>query len=336
MMLVHSYPLAIALCVLTMICWGSWANTLKLKRPSYPFSLFYWDTNIGYVLLPLIVGLTFGSMGSTGRGLIEDLRQGSMGTYGWALAGGVVWNLANILFMSAVDIAGIAIAQPIAIGTALVEGVLINYFFDPRGNPALIFGGVALVALAIIINSLVYRNIQKDKSAEQGVVAKGITLALAGGVLMGLFYYLTLRSVSPDFVSLTPGRFGPYAAVLVNTVGALLSSFVFNSYMMRRPVKGPTATYSEFFSRGIPWHLVGILGGVINGIGFTANIVASKVASPAIAYGLGQGGTMIAAIWGIFIWKETRGASRGTQWMTAAMFVCFLSGLLLLVFSMTH
>jgi glucose uptake protein len=65
-----------------------------------------------------------------------------------------------------------------------------------------------------------------------------------------------------------------------------------------------------------------------------SNFVASKEASPAIAYGLGQGGTMIAAIWGICIWKETKGASRGTQWMIAAMFVCFLSGLLLLVTSM--
>jgi glucose uptake protein len=259
-----------------------------------------------------------------------------MSSYGWALAGGVVWNLANILFLSALDIAGMAVAYPLAIGTALVEGVLINYIAEPKGNPAMVFGGVALVALAIVLDGLVYRNVQKGTGA-QGGLAKGISLALGGGILMGLFFYLTVRAASPDFVHLTPGRFGPYAAVLVNTVGAFLSNFVLNTYMMRRPIKGPSATYSEYFKSPLTsFHAVGIIGGIINAIGFTASFVASKVASPAIAYGLGQGATMIAAIWGIFIWKETKGASRSTQWMIAAMFVCFLSGLIMLVSSMAH
>jgi glucose uptake protein len=334
MMLVHSYPLAVTLCVITMICWGSWANTLKMEPRSYPFSLFYWDQAIGYVGLALVIGLTFGSMGSGGRGLIEDLRQGSVNSYEWALLGGVVWNLANVLFMAALDLAGMAVAYPIAIGIALVEGVLINYFFEPKGSPALIFGGVALIMLAIILDGLAYRNCQKTSSAP-GELIKGISLAVSGGILMGLFYYLVQRSVSPDFNHLTEGRFGPYAAVFVYAVGAFLSNLVFNTYMMRRPVKGPKATYSDYFKGGLlKCHAIGILGGVINGVGVMSNFVASKEASPAIAYGLGQGGTMIAAIWGVCIWKETKGASRATQWMIAAMFVCFLSGLLLLVTSM--
>jgi glucose uptake protein len=334
MMLVHSYPLAVTLCVLTMICWGSWANTLKMEPRSYPFSLFYWDQAIGYVGLALVIGLTFGSMGSGGRGLIEDLRQGSVNSYEWALLGGVVWNLANVLFMAALDLAGMAVAYPIAIGIALVEGVLINYFFEPKGSPALIFGGVALIMLAIILDGLAYRNCQKTSSAP-GELIKGISLAVSGGILMGLFYYLVQRSVSPDFNHLMEGRFGPYAAVFVYAVGAFLSNLVFNTYMMRRPVKGPKATYSDYFKGGLlKCHAIGILGGVINGVGVMSNFVASKEASPAIAYGLGQGGTMIAAIWGVCIWKETKGASRATQWMIAAMFVCFLSGLLLLVTSM--
>jgi glucose uptake protein len=336
MMIVHSYPLAVALCILTMFCWGSWANTLKMEPVSYGFGLFYWDQAIGYLLLPLALGLTFGSFGADGRSLVADLRQGSAGSYAWAMLGGVVFNLANILFMAALDLAGMAVAYPIAIGIALVEGVLVNYIAQPKGNPALILGGVALIMLAILLDGLAYRNCQ-GKSSEPGELTKGILLAVSGGILMGLFYFLVQRSVSPDFATLQPGKFGPYAAVLVYSAGSFLSNLVFNTYFMSHPVKGPKVTYGEYFRGGtMKYHLIGVLGGVINGVGVTSNFIASKVASPAIAYGLGQGGTMIAAIWGVCVWKETRGASRATQGMIGGMFVFFLSGLSLLVTSMLH
>jgi glucose uptake protein len=305
-----------------------------MEPRSYPFSLYYWDQNIGYVLLPLLIGLTFGSFGAGGRSLVDDLAQGSARSYEWALLGGAVWNLANILFMAALDLAGMAVAYPIAIGIALVEGVFINYLAQPKGNPLQIFGGVALIMLAIVLDGLAYRNVQKDSSGP-GRLRTGISLAVAGGILMGLFYFLVQRSLSTNFDHLNPGLFGPYAAVLVYCVGALISSLVFNTWMMSHPLKGEKATYADYFRGGsLKCHAIGILGGVINGIGVCSSFVASKEASPAIAYGLGQGGTMIAAIWGVFIWKEMKGASRGTQWMIAAMFVFFLSGLMLLVTSM--
>jgi glucose uptake protein len=334
MMIVHSYPIAVALCMLTMVCWGSWANTLKMEPPSYGFSLFYWDQAIGYLLLPLLIGLTLGSFGTDGRSLIADLLQGSASSYEWALLGGVVFNLANILFMSAIDVAGMAVAYPIGIGIALVEGVLINYIAQPRGNPVLIFTGVGFIMTAIILDGLAYRNHQ-CRTSQPGEVHKGVSLALAGGILMGLFYYLVLRSVSPDFNHLVPGKFGPYAAVLMYSAGSLVSNFVFNRYLMSHPFKGAKVTYSDYFRSGtIKYHAIGALGGVINGIGVTASFVASKAASPAIAYGLGQGGTMIAAIWGVFVWKECKGATAATKWMIALMFVFFLSGLILLVRAM--
>jgi len=336
MILVHSYSIAVALCILTMFCWGSWANTLKMEPPSYPFSLFYWDQAAGYLLLPALVGLTFGSFGHEGRTLFEDLRQGSAGSYGWAVVGGFVFNLANILFMAALDIAGMAVAFPIAIGIALVEGVLINYIAQPKGNPALIFGGVALITLAIILDGLAYRNCQ-SRNNEPGQLVKGISLALSGGILMGLFYFLVQRSISPSFDRLQPGTFGPYAAVLVFSAGTFVSNFIFNTWFMGHPVKGPRATYADYFRSGTgKSHLIGILGGVIAALGMTSNVIASKAASPAIAYGLGQGGTMIAAIWGVCIWKETKGASGATQVMIGFMFAFFLTGLILLVTAMPH
>ena len=334
MMIVHSYPIAVALCMLTMVCWGSWANTLKMEPPSYGFSLFYWDQAVGYLLLPLLIGLTFGSMGADGRSLLADLQQGSASSYEWALLGGVVFNLANILFMSAIDVAGMAVAYPIGIGIALVEGVLINYIAQPRGNPVLIFTGVGFIMTAIILDGLAYRNHQ-CRTSQPGEVRKGVSLALAGGILMGLFYYLVLRSVSPDFHHLVPGKFGPYSAVLIYSAGSLVSNLVFNRYLMSHPFKGAKVTYSDYFRAGtMKYHAIGALGGVINGIGVTASFVASKAASPAIAYGLGQGGTMIAAIWGVFVWKECKGATAATKWMITFMFVFFLSGLILLVRAM--
>lgn len=334
MIIVHSYAIAVALCVLTMMCWGSHANTLKMEPRSYAFPLYYWDQAIGYLLLPLLAGLTFGSFGHTGRPLLADLAQANAGSYEWAILGGFVFNLANILFMAAIAIAGLAVTFPIGIGIALVEGVVINYIAQPRGNPVLIFTGVALIVMAIVLDALAYRN-QQDEESEPGDLAKGISLALAGGILMGLFYYLVQRSISINYTSLDPGKFGPYAAVLVFAAGSFISNLVFNSYLMSHPFKGAKVKYSDYFSKGkLRYHLIGVLGGLINCTGTTSNFIASKAASPAIAYGLGQGGTMIAAIWGVFVWKEFKGASKGTVAMIVAMFVLFVSGLVMLVTAM--
>lgn len=334
MMMVHSYWIAVALCVLTMMCWGSHANTLKMEPRSYGFPLYYWDQGIGYLLLPLLAGLTFGSFGTEGRTLLNDLAQGSMSSFEWAILGGVVFNLANILFTSAIHVAGMAVAFPIGIGIALVEGVIINYFAQPKGNPILIFTGVTLITLAIILDALAYRN-QQGVQSEDGELTKGVTLALVGGILMGLFYYLVQRSISVDYIHLDPGKFGPYAAVLMFSTGSFFSNLVFNSYLMSHPFKGSKVSFSDYFSKGtLKYHLIGILGGLINCTGSTSNFIASKTASPAIAYGLGQGGTMIAAIWGVFIWKEFKGATKGTVAMIAAMFVLFLTGLVLLITAM--
>jgi glucose uptake protein len=332
--MVHSYGIAVALCVLTMICWGSHANTLKMEARPSGFSLYYWDQAIGYLLLPLIVGLTFGSFGDEGRSLLEDLGQGSMRSFGWAVLGGFVFNLANILFMAAIAIAGMSVAFPIGIGIALVEGVLINYIAQPTGNPVLIFTGVALITSAIILDALAYRSQQCD-GGEPGELVKGVSLALAGGVLMGLFYYLVQKSISVDYTHLDSGKFGPYAAVLIFSAGSFVSNLIFNSYLMSHPFQGAKVSYSNYFSSGsLKYHLIGILGGLINCTGTTSNFIASKAASPAIAYGLGQGGTMVAAIWGVFIWKEFKSASKGTLVMIAAMFAFFLAGLILLVRAM--
>ena len=147
------------MCVITMLCWGSWANTQKLASKEWRFQLFYWDYSLGVLLLTMVFALTLGSMGSAGRGFFEDLSQASGKYIGYAFLGGVVFNIANILLVAAIDIAGMAVAFPVGIGLALVIGVITTYMAKPGGNPVLLFIGVACVAAAIVVDALAYRRL---------------------------------------------------------------------------------------------------------------------------------------------------------------------------------
>jgi len=329
MVVIQSYPLAVLMCFVTMLCWGSWANTQKLASREWKFQLFYWDYSIGVLLLSLIVAFTFGSMGTVGRAFSADLSQAAWAAVGFAFLGGVVFNLSNILFVAAIDIAGLAVAFPIAIGIALVEGVIINYILKPAGSPVLLFAGVVAIALAIILDAIAYKKLAAGRHAATG---KGIIISIIAGVLMGLFYYLVQKGVASDFTNPEPGKMGPYAAVVVFSVGLFLSSFLWNSIVMARPFTGESVRFADYFTKGnLRLHLIGVLGGIIWNIGMSVNNIASGAAGPAISYGLGQGATMVAALWGVFIWKEFKAAPAGTNRLLGLMFLFYAVGLALII-----
>src|SRR6516225_4157450 len=330
MFVLLSYPWAVIFCVITMLSWGSWANTQKLARKGWRFELFYWDYTIGVLLLTLILGLTLGSNGTFGRPFLADFEQASHATILSALLGGSIFNLANILLVAAIDIAGMSVAFPVGIGLALVLGVVVNYQENPVGNATLLFGGVLLVVLAIVLDAIAYR---KLPGAAAGISTKGLILSLACGVTMGFFYRFVAAAMYSDFSQPEPGKLGPYAAVFVFAVGIFLSNFVFNTFIMKKPFVGSPVSFSDYFKGGVRTHLTGVLGGIIWGIGMSFNMIASGHAGFAISYGLGQGATMVAALWGVFIWKEFRAAPQGTSKLLAAMFVCFLAGLSLIIFA---
>ena len=330
MFVLHSYAWAVVFCVITMLCWGSWANTQKLARKGWRFELFYWDYTIGVLLLTLILGLTLGSHGSAGRPFLADLAQASHSSIHSALVGGAIFNLANILLVAAIDIAGMSVAFPVGIGLALVLGVVVNYAEHPVGNALFLFAGVALVALAIILDAVAYRKIPGTAA---GVSTKGLVLSVACGILMGFFYRFVAASMYPNFTEPEPGKLGPYAAVFVFSLGIFLSNFVLNTFIMKKPFVGAPVSFSDYFKGGLRTHLMGILGGIIWGIGMSFNIIASGHAGFAISYGLGQGATMVAALWGVFIWKEFRAAPEETSRLIAAMFGCFVAGLCLIIFA---
>jgi glucose uptake protein len=328
MFIIETYGLAVGFCVVTMLCWGSWANTQKLAAANWRFELFYWDYVLGIGLMALLFALTLGSMGSGGRGFAADLAQASGANLGSAVLGGVIFNAANILLGAAIAIAGMSVAFPVGIGLALVIGVVVNYLDHPVGNPTLLFGGVALVGAAILLNAFAYR---RAASGQQGVSTKGLLLSVVAGVMMGYFYKYVAASMFTDFAVPEPGKLSPYTAVVVFAGGILLSNLVFNSLLMARPFVGAPVGYGQYFAGGLKNHLTGILGGAIWCVGMSFSILASDKAGAAISYGLGQGATVVAALWGIYIWREFRQAPAGTGTLLNLMLLCYVVGLGLII-----
>jgi glucose uptake protein len=315
-----------------MFCWGSWGNTQKLAGKSWRFGLFYWDYVIGILLFSLLLGFTLGSRGENGRGFLEDMGQADIKNILNSFLGGVIFNASNILLVAAMAIAGMAVAFPVGVGIALALGVIINYIATPKGNPVILFAGLALIVAAIIIDAVAYK---KHSSSQQKVSGKGIILSVAAGILMSLFYRFVASSMVTDFAAPEAGRLTPYSAVFTFAIGVLVSNFLFNYILMKKPIEETPLTFRDYGKGSIGVHLTGILGGVIWCIGMALSILASGKAGFAISYGLGQGATLIAALWGVFIWKEFRGASKMVNILLMMMFLAYLIGLALLVYAGT-
>ena len=333
-----NYLLAVIFCVVTMFCWGSWGNTQKLAGKTWRYELFYWDYVIGVVLFALASGLTAGSCGGGAWSFLANLKQASMANLGSAFLGGIVFNAANILLAAAISIAGMSVAFPVGIGLALVLGVVVNYLGAPKGDPLLLFGGVALIVVAILCNAFAYRLKAKEADGSKGAegtrtVGKGIVLSVVCGVLMAFFYRFIARTMDMDFAAAAPqaGMMTPYSAFFVFALGIFASNFVFNAIAMRHPVSGAPITEREYFRGGFAIHLVGVLGGLIWGLGNGINLVAAGKAGAAISYGLGQGATLVSALWGILVWKEFSGSPKATSLLNLLMFLLFLAGLGLII-----
>ncbi len=328
MFIIENYSTAVIFCIITMFCWGSWANTQKLAAADWRFELFYWDYVIGIVALSLLFAFSMGSNGEDGRSFVADWQQADASNIASAFTGGVIFNAANILLVAAISIAGMSVAFPIGIGLALVIGVIVNYLDTPLGNAPFLFSGVALVAVAIVLNANAYRKlIGKDSKAS----TKGIVLSVVSGCMMGLFYKYVAASMFQDFMVPESGKLSPYTAVVVFSFGILGSNFIFNTLLMKRPFVGQSVGYKNYFQGTLKNHLTGILGGAIWCLGMSFSILASGKASPAISYGLGQGATVVAALWGIFIWKEFKGAPAGTNAILNIMLLCYIAGLILII-----
>ena len=332
MFVVDSYAVAVALCVVTMICWGSWANTQKLAGTRWRFELFYWDYVLGVLLMALIFAFTLGSMGSDGRSFVADLRQAEAANIGSAFVGGMVFNAANILLVASIAVAGMSVAFPVGIGMALVLGVLVNYWAQPQGNPTVLFVGVGFIAVAIVLDALAYRRLP-GQSNRGG--AMGLVLAVLCGILMGFFYRFVAAAMPEatveSFRHMPAGKIGPYTAMVLFSLGVLASQILFNFANIIKSLTTIPLPTPDYLKGSASDHLWGVVGGMIWAVGMTLSIIAFCVVSPAISYGLGQGATMVAAFWGVFIWREFRTAPKGTGKLIFLMFVGYIVGLALLI-----
>ena len=320
MYLPQSYEIALLFMIGSMFCWGSWANTMKLC-PGYRFQLFYWDYIVGLFVGMLALGLTLGNAGTIGKHFVQDVLDAPSRSIVFALCSGAIFNVANLLLVAAIEIAGMAVAFPVGIGVALIVGALRSYLISPQGNPLLLFGGIALVVIAIICDSLAYRT---REAARSGSNVRGIVISLLAGLLMGTFYPLVSKSMA------LPNAPGPYATALFFVIGTALCALPVNYLFMRKPIDGGTpVTLSGYIDAPSRWHMAGILGGAIWVCGATLNFAASRVnfVGPAISYSIGQGATMVSAFWGVFVWREFPSPSPRVRTLLIAMFACFLAGL---------
>lgn len=320
MFLPHSYAGALGLMILSMLTWGSWANAQKFD-PALRYELFYWDYVWAMLVCAAIVALTLGrTMPGSANSLFDNVRTASGSKFLDAFGGGIVFDAGNILLVAAIALGGMAVAFPIGAGLGLVIGATLNYVIRPAGNPWLLFSGIALVGAAIVLDAVAYRSLERTHGARGAAVA----LALTSGVLIGLFYPLVAEASSG------PGHLTPYAVLVVFATGALVSNIPFNYLLMRHPVAGRRLGWRDYTALSWRSHALGWLGGAIWTIGTAANFVASVVprVGPAVSFALGEGNTLISAMWGIVVWHEFRGATAGTRRELALMFVCFVLGLL--------
>jgi glucose uptake protein len=311
--------IALLMMITSAICWGSWANTYKGVK-NYRFELFYWDYAIGIFLISLILAFTMGSSGHDSSSFVNNVQSADLSNIISTLIGGAIFNLANLLLVAAIDMAGLAVAFPVSIGIALVVGTVLSYILQPKGNMLFLMTGVACALIAVILDGKAYGSLA---STGRSVSSKSIVICVISGVLMGLWN---------PFVAYGATRgnpLSPYSSVVFLTLGALLSCFIWNLYFMKRPLVGEPVSFSGFFSGPASGHLLGLFGGCIWGLGTMFNVVAGKVTSYAIAYAIGQSAPMVAALWGVFAWKEFAGAGGKAKAYLALMFVFYALAILL-------
>ncbi len=332
MLLIHSFLPAVIFLLFSMVCWGSWSNTQKMTAKNWRFELFYFDFVWGLLLTAVVAAFTLGSFGSDGRGFIEDLTQADSTSILYAMAGGIVWNLGTLLLVAAMAIAGMAVGFPIGGGLAWVLGILVNFFISgAQGNNTMIlFSGVGFIVAAILFCMAAYR---KLSTAKKGSMTKGLVISLLAGVTIAFFYGLVVKSLDPAYVSGGTGSLTPFTGVFFFSIGALISTPVFNYFVMRHPVEGAKLSLKDYFKGDMKTHFTGVLGGVIWMTGMVVSFMAIPKAGPTISYALTNGAPVVAMFWGVFVWKEFKSAPKGTNALLTAMFVLFIAGLITITMS---
>jgi glucose uptake protein len=315
-----TFAAALLMTVLSTVCWGSFANTYKGTR-NYRFELYYWDYAVGIFLIALVLAFTMGSFAGGPTAFLANLHAADPINLLYASIGGFVFNIANTLLIAGIEIVGLAIAFPISIGIALVEGVVMSYALQPKGNLTLLSLGVLMAVVAVILVGKSYAALHAGRSQ---ISRRGVIVCVTSGLLMGVFAPFVTRAMTRGH-TLTP-----YTTAVMLTLGAFICCFFFNSVLMRKPIVGTPVAAADFFRAPLRNHALGLLGGAIWGTGTVFNFVAASFVGVAISYAIGQASPMVACLWGVFVWKEFRGAPPKAKAYLAAMFSAYVLALVLI------
>jgi glucose uptake protein len=308
----QSPAIAVMMMIAAAVCWGSWANTYKGVK-NYRFELFYWDYAVGIFAMSLILALTMGNTGNDASSFLNNVHSADSKNIAMTMIGGAIFNLANLLLVAGIDMAGLAVALPVSIGIALVVGVVLNYALQPKGNPALLTAGVVCAVIAVVLDGKAFGSLGAGRAASR----KSIVICIVSGVLMGLWSPFT------TYGGTRGNALTPYSSVVFLTLGALLSCLIWNLYFMKKPLAGEAVGFGQFFSGPASGHLLGFAGGLIWGTGTMLYAVAGSASSFAISYAIGQSAPMVGALWGVFAWKEFTGANARAKIYLTLMFVSY-------------
>ena len=336
MIIIEDYSIAILFTILAMIGWGSWANAQKIAEKSWRFELFYWDKMVGLLLGSLLAAFTLGSLGAHGRPFLHDLASADLSSVTYAMLGGVLWNLGNLAFVSAIAMAGMSVAFPIGGGIGWMLGILVNYVLvlmagqTPSNQPFMLFSGMIIIIIAIFLSGKAYQRLAREK---QKPSSKAILYSVVAGLFIAFFYGFVVRSLDGSIVPGGSGVLTPFTAIVFFTFGAIISTIIINPVLMRYPAQGEAVTMKQYWRGSFREHIAGVLGGMVWMCGMVFSFMAAGAANPAISYAMSNAAPVVAILWGLIVWKEFKGAPTGTNKLLVIMFVCYIIGLVLVTWS---
>jgi len=247
--------------------------------------------------------------------------------------------LGNMLLLGAVSVAGMSVALPAGLGTALIVAAIWNQARHPQGNPTMLLAGLGLVLAAVVVNTYAYRRVALAKARHAIKMGKGkgtvprmgwkaTVLAVAGGLLLGSFHPLVETSQAGD------AGLGPYAIAFLFALGIFFSTFIYNLFFMNLAVQGQPVEILEYLKGTFKQHALGVAGGALWAVGAIASFVVASAPvahlGPAVTYGLGQGAAVVGALWGLLAWKEFRDGEAPAKILMGTMVILFAAGVVLI------
>jgi glucose uptake protein len=347
MILPASQAATLALLVISLVCWGTWANTLKMAG-KWRFELYYYDFALGFAVLAVLAAFTGGSLNSNELTFQENLLITGYRNMAFGIAAGVIFNLGNMLLAASIAVAGLALAFTFTFATALVVSTAWSLIFEASSGILLSICGVGLLLAALVTGAAAYskylisraeaarRDVpqmdprdKRTKSSPSRGPALAITLGAVGGIALGLFRPLL------DAGSQGEGGVAPYGLSLLFASGIMLSTIILGPFFFNFPVTGDPIGLSDYFKGTGKQHTLGFLGGAIAGAALLTGMLALSAPSAARiaalpSYALSQGAPVLAVAWGLFVWREFKSAAERSALLLRIMWILLAIGVGLL------